>query len=102
MGSSSPRRSTSCGGTTFIVHAGDIGDPAIVSELARLAPVAAVRGNVGTRAWAQSIPATEALEVAGETFPYVLPNIADLDLDPAASVFHAVVYGHSHQPEVRW
>jgi hypothetical protein len=89
-------------GSDFIVHAGDIGDPKIVTELARLAPVVAVRGNVDKAAWAQSIPATEVLEVGGAAFLYVLHNIEDLDLDPAAAGFHAVVLGHSHQPGVRW
>ncbi len=89
-------------GSDFIVHAGDIGDPGIVTELARLAPVVAVRGNVDKAAWAQSVPATDVLEVAGAAFLYVLHNIEDLDIDPAAAGFHAVVFGHSHQPGVRW
>jgi len=89
-------------GSDFIVHAGDIGDPGIVTELARLAPVVAVRGNVDKAAWAQSIPSTDVLEVGGAAFLYVLHNIEDLDLDPAAAGFHAVVFGHSHQPGVRW
>jgi putative phosphoesterase len=89
-------------GSDFIVHAGDIGDPGIVTELARLAPVVAVRGNVDKAAWAQSIPSTDLLEVGGAAFLYVLHNIEDLDLDPAAAGFHAVVFGHSHQPGVRW
>ncbi len=88
-------------GSDFIVHAGDIGDPEVVAELARLAPVAAVRGNVDTGSWAQSIPKTEVLEVGGVAFLYVLHNIEDLDLDPAAAGFHAVVSGHSHQPGIR-
>ena len=33
-------------GSDFIVHAGDIGAPEILVELARLAPVTAIRGNV--------------------------------------------------------
>jgi putative phosphoesterase len=89
-------------GSDFIVHAGDIGDPEIFTELARLAPVVAVRGNVDKGAWAQSLPATQVFEVGGAEFLYVLHNIEDLDLDPAAAGFHAVVYGHSHQPSVRW
>jgi putative phosphoesterase len=88
-------------GSDFIVHAGDIGDPGIVTELAHLAPVVAVRGNIDKGAWAQSIPATEGLEVPGAAFLYVLHNIEDLALDPAAAGFHAVVFGHSHQPSVR-
>jgi putative phosphoesterase len=89
-------------GSDFIVHAGDIGDPEVVAELARLAPVAAVRGNVDRGTWAQSIAETEVLEVGGATLLYVLHNIEDLDLDPAAAGFHAVVSGHSHKPGIRW
>lgn len=89
-------------GSDFIVHAGDIGDPEIVPELARLAPVTAVRGNVDKGVWAQSFPETAVLEVGGAALLYVLHNIEDLDLDPAAAGFHAVVYGHSHQPRMRW
>jgi putative phosphoesterase len=89
-------------GSDFIVHAGDIGDPEVVPALARLAPVTAVRGNIDTGAWAQSIPQTEVLEVDGSTRLYVLHTIRDLDLDPAAAGFQVVVYGHSHHPEIRW
>jgi len=32
----------------FIIHAGDVGDPKILEELERLAPVVAVRGNIDT------------------------------------------------------
>ena len=32
-----------------ILHAGDIGDPAVVDQLAATAPVFAVRGNIDTR-----------------------------------------------------
>ncbi len=86
-------------GSDFIVHAGDIGDPEILTELSRLAPVAAVRGNIDT---VQSIPETAILEVDGAVRLHVLHNINDLGLDAAAAGFQAVVYGHSHQPEIRW
>jgi putative phosphoesterase len=81
----------------FIIHAGDIGDPRVLDGLSRLAPVTAIRGNVDRGAWAESLPATEVLQ-AGAAFIYVIHNIADLDLDPAAAGFQAVVSGHSHQP----
>jgi len=32
-------------GSDFIIHAGDIGDPAILSRLAEIAPLTAIRGN---------------------------------------------------------
>ena len=89
-------------GSDFIVHAGDVGDATILEHLARIAPVTAVRGNVDTGSWARDLPETAILQV-GEALVYVLHDIADLDLDPAAAGFHAVVYGHSHHPsqEVR-
>jgi putative phosphoesterase len=84
-------------GSDFIIHAGDIGDPRVLAGLSRLAPVTAIRGNVDRGPWAESLPATEVLQV-GAAFIYVVHNIDDLDLDPAAAGFQAVVSGHSHQP----
>jgi putative phosphoesterase len=89
-------------GSDFIVHAGDIGDPGIIAELARLAPVTAIRGNVDTAAWAQSIPRTAVLEVGEDCLVYVLHSIDWLDIDPAAAGFRAVIYGHSHKPGFWW
>jgi uncharacterized protein len=84
------------------VHAGDIGNPHILQALADLAPVTAVRGNIGTGAWAQSLPETEVLRVGEVASFYVLHNIEHLDLDPAAAGFQAVISGHSHKPGHRW
>ncbi len=89
-------------GCDFIVHAGDIGKPEIITELARLAPLTAIRGNVDTGAWAQSLSETEVLEFGNRARLYVLHNIEDLDFDPAAAGFQAVISGHSHKPGVRW
>jgi predicted phosphodiesterase len=40
------------------------------------------------------------LVAVGEIRFFVLHQIAQLDLDPAAAGFAAVVYGHSHVPSV--
>lgn len=88
-------------GSDLIVHAGDIGDQDILTQLANLAPVTAIRGNVDTKAWTQSLPMAELLEVGSSTLVYVIHNIEDLDIDPAAAGFDAVIYGHSHKP-VSW
>jgi putative phosphoesterase len=87
-------------GSDFIIHAGDIGDPKVLEGLSRLAPVTAIRGNVDRGAWASALPDTEVLQ-AGDTFIYVVHNVADLDLDPSAAGFRAVVSGHSHSPGQR-
>jgi putative phosphoesterase len=36
-------------GSDHIIHAGDIGDPAILKTLAEIAPLTAIRGNVESR-----------------------------------------------------
>jgi putative phosphoesterase len=84
-------------GSRYIVHAGDIGDAGVLTELSRIAPVTAVRGNNDSGAWADRLSNTEVLEV-GTTRIYVIHDIAQLDLDPAAAGFDVVVAGHSHRP----
>src|SRR5215469_13276648 len=67
-------------GSQAIIHAGDVGDPAILNELERIAPVTAVRGNIDIAPWAKALPQTNVLEIGGLTL-YVLHNISELDLD---------------------
>jgi len=85
-------------GSDYIIHAGDIGDPQILDQLAAIAPLTAVRGNVDHGAWAEKIPATNVLEI-GEVSIYVLHSLQELDLKPEAAKFAAVIYGHSHVPK---
>jgi len=82
-------------GSDYIIHAGDIGDPAILTKLAAIAPVTAIRGNVDREAWALQVPATNVLEVCDVSI-YVLHNLQELDLKPEAAGFAVIVYGHSH------
>jgi putative phosphoesterase len=82
-----------------VVHAGDVGSPDVLQALRRLAPVFAVRGNVDRDPWATALPATQIVEVDGREI-YVLHDLEALNLDPAAAGFHAVVFGHSHQPSM--
>jgi putative phosphoesterase len=84
-------------GVELIVHAGDIGDPQILSQLRAIAPTTAVRGNIDTGAWAASLPVTDVVEV-GDVRLYVLHDLAALDLDPQAAGFAAVISGHTHRP----
>jgi uncharacterized protein len=86
-------------GSDHIVHAGDVGDPAILDALAAIAPVTAIRGNVDTDAWAARLPETTRVTIGGVTI-YVLHDLAALDLKPHAHSIRVVVYGHSHKPLV--
>jgi uncharacterized protein len=84
-------------GAQLIIHAGDVGKPAVLEALRAIAPTYAVRGNVDTDDWAQALPLTQRIAVGASVF-FVLHDIAQLDLDPAAAGFSAVVFGHSHMP----
>ncbi len=84
-------------GLDAIVHAGDVGSPEILPSLSALAPVTAVRGNNDRERWARTLPATAVVEIGGVRL-YVLHDVKELDLDPRARGFAAVVSGHSHQP----
>jgi uncharacterized protein len=84
-------------GSDLIIHAGDVGTPEVIEELAGIAPIHAVRGNIDTASWATRLPMTEVVDVGARRF-YVIHQISQLDLDPAHSGFAAVVFGHSHQP----
>jgi putative phosphoesterase len=92
-----PEAVSALAGVERIVHAGDIGDRAVLVALERVAPVSAVRGNNDRGAWARDIPETEVVEVGGVSL-YVLHDLHELDLDPRAAGFAAVIAGHSHQP----
>lgn len=85
-------------GSQHIIHAGDVGDPAILVKLEEIAPVTAVRGNVDYGEWAKKLPETNVLEVEGTSI-YVLHVIDRLDLKPESAGFAAVIYGHSHVPK---
>jgi uncharacterized protein len=84
-------------GSDFIVHAGDIGDPAILGRLARIAPLTVVRGNNDNASWARDVPQTARLQAGGLTL-HVLHDLAELDIAPRAAGVDVVVVGHSHKP----
>ena len=87
-------------GSRAIIHAGDVGDPAILGRLREIAPLHAVRGNVDTEPWCR-LPEVAVAELAGSSV-YVLHDLETLDIDPAASGFPIVISGHTHQPKVHW
>lgn len=84
-------------GVDLILHAGDVGDAAILDRLRTIAPTVAVRGNVDTSPWGRTLPETDVVEVGGRPI-YMLHDRAALDLDPKAAGFAAVIFGHSHRP----
>ena len=84
-------------GSDLILHAGDVGAPEILEMLKAVAPVVAVRGNVDTNKWGQTLPLTEVIQI-GSVMIYMIHILQDLDINPAAAGFNIVVSGHSHKP----
>lgn len=90
-------------GVDHIIHAGDVGGPDVLRELAALAPLTAVRGNTDTAAWAWDLPAEAWLELCGRRI-YVAHDLALLlrHVDVSALDVSVVITGHSHRPSVEW
>ncbi len=87
-------------GVEHILHLGDVGDPAILKSLEKVAPVTAIRGNIDRSGPCSRLPETEVLLLEGH-YIYMLHDVHTLHLDPAAAKFGAVLFGHSHKPEIR-
>lgn len=93
-----PEVLAACNGVDHILHAGDVGDPGILTRLAQIAPVTAIRGNIDTHGPCAALPATEMIALGGVYF-YLIHSLADLDIDPIAAGVQVVVSGHSHKPK---
>jgi uncharacterized protein len=86
-------------GVDLILHAGDVGNSEVLDNLKGIAPVVAVRGNNDKGAWAEGLPHWEVAEV-GAIYIYMIHDVKEIDLSPAAAGFQVVVSGHSHKPSV--
>ena len=87
-------------GVEHILHAGDVGDRAILDALREIAPVTAIRGNVDVSGACAALPATDVVELGGRLF-YLVHSVRDLDINPAAAGVAMVVSGHSHKASVQ-
>ncbi|MEM7051528.1 MAG: metallophosphoesterase family protein [Acidobacteriota bacterium] len=87
-------------GCEAILHAGDIGDPAILDRLAAVAPVAAVRGNNDRGPSYGALPDVLEGELGGLTYR-MIHRRQDVEDEWARSA-RLIVYGHSHRPELEW
>lgn len=89
-------------GVDRILHLGDVGKASILDELARIAPVTAIRGNVDREAACAELPETDVVLIENArhapVYLYMLHDLKTLHLDPAAARFSAVLHGHTHVP----
>jgi uncharacterized protein len=84
-------------GVDQILHVGDVGKISILAELAKIASVTAIRGNVDHGGACGKLPETEVVLIEGR-YIYMLHDLKTLHLDPAAGKFAAVLHGHTHVP----
>ena len=92
-----PEAEAALQGSDVIVHAGDVGDPEILTRLDRIAPVTVARGNVDREPWTSRLRDTEVVQARGLSL-YVIHDLGALNLDPVKSGYGAVISGHSHHP----
>jgi uncharacterized protein len=88
----------------LILHAGDVVGAAVLEELERLAPVEAVAGNMDEPALLAALPERRVVEVDGARIGMVhVPGPAVGRGERLVAAFpdcHAVIYAHTHLPDV--
>lgn len=94
-----PEVAPALAGVDRILHLGDVGDPQILKELSKIAPVTAIRGNVDRSGPCSKLPETEVLLLEG-LYIYMLHDLKELHIDPAAAKFAAVLSGHTHKARI--
>lgn len=87
------------GNVDLIIHAGDIGAPEILETLKRRASLIAVRGNMDGGSWTNDLQDTRAVKV-GKVLLYVIHDLGELNLDPKAGRYNAVISGHTHRSAI--
>jgi hypothetical protein len=85
-----------------ILHAGDVGPPALLDELETIAPVTAVYGNTDGSEIRHRLPPVATVELDG--FTIVVTHGDQLGV-PGPEALHAtfpeaeiIVFGHTHRP----
>lgn len=88
-------------GCELIIHAGDIGSPEILDQLASIAPLHVVRGNNDQQSsWAEHLPDLARFDVSGWQ-ALLVHDIAEVPAGLDADI-KLVITGHSHKPCIEW
>ena len=85
--------------TDLIIHAGDIGGPEIIDALEKIAPTRAVRGNMDMGKWARQLRQTDTIKINHKRL-VAIHDVYKLDINAQSDNYQAVIYGHTHRPQV--
>jgi putative phosphoesterase len=92
-------------GVEHILHAGDVGDDGILTELEAIAPVTAVWGNVDGWELRGRVPEVARVELGGVAVVMLHGMQLGSPTPEKAAAAHPdaglVVFGHSHRPLIR-
>jgi uncharacterized protein len=87
-------------GCDRLLHAGDVGDPAILAALRSIAPLEAVRGNVDQGPELDRLPHTVSGQLG--TLPFGMVHRREDAPRDWGERLRLLVCGHSHRPELVW
>lgn len=92
---------------SLIIHAGDLTQMKIVEDLERLAPIAAVCGNMDDHDVREKLAETRSVSVEGWKILVVhslgiFTTEQKMKKMTEQNNFHIVVFGHTHRPLVKW
>lgn len=88
-------------GVDHILHAGDVGGPGVLTELAAIAPVSAVWGNTDGFEVRAAVPDVARVELGGLGFVVVHGHRHGTTPEALAARWpeaDVVVFGHTHTP----
>jgi putative phosphoesterase len=88
-------------GVELIVHAGDVGEEAILEALETIAKAHVVRGNVDIDPWCQRIPLRVQF-LAGGCRITMAHREEDVDVKQGLDKVQVAIFGHSHRPGIQW
>ena len=83
-----------------ILHAGDVGDIAVLQKLSEIAPVTAVRGNTDVAPGCRNLPICETVSLASAEIFMHHGHLEAFDIFPHGT--NVVVSGHTHDPKIFW
>jgi uncharacterized protein len=85
----------------LIIHAGDIGNEAVLGQLRDISRVVAVKGNVDHGLWSAGLNEAEYIDFHEHRI-FVIHNIDELNMHPSPGKIDVFIHGHSHRASTRY